>query len=66
MFPIRSGLKQGDAVMPLLFNFALDYDIRGVQVNQDILKLNGTNHFLIYADNVNILGGRIHNMKENA
>ena len=65
MFPIRNVLKQGDALMPLLFNFALDYAIRGVQVNQDVLKLNGTNQLLVYADD-NILGGSIHIMKENA
>ena len=28
MFPIRNGLKQGDAISPLLFNFALEYAIR--------------------------------------
>ena len=33
MFPIRNGLKQGDVVSPLLFNFALEYAIRRVQVN---------------------------------
>ena len=30
MFPIRNGLKPGDAVSPLLFNFALEYAIRRV------------------------------------
>jgi len=30
------------------------------------LKLNGTHQFLVYADDVNILGGSVHNIKENA
>ena len=33
MFPIRNGLKQGDALSPLFFNFALEYAIKRVQVN---------------------------------
>ena len=65
MFPIRNGLKQGDALSPLLFNFALEYAIRRVQVNQDGFNLNGTHYHLVYADDVNILCGSVHTVKEN-
>ena len=63
-FPIRNGLKQ-DALSPMLFNLALEYAIRRIHVNQDGLKLNGTHQLLAYADDVNILGGSIHTLKEN-
>jgi hypothetical protein len=64
-FHIRNGLKQGDALSPMLFNFALDYATRRVQVNQDGLKLNGTHQLLAYAEDVNILEGSIYTLKEN-
>ena len=50
----------------MLFNFALEYAIRRVQVNQDGLKLNGTHQLLAYADDVNILEGSVDTVKKNA
>ena len=54
-----------DALTPLIFNFALEYAIMRVQVNQDGLKLNDTLQLLAYADDVNILGGSVHTVKKN-
>jgi len=66
MFPIRNGLKYGESLSPLLFNFALEYAIRRVQVNEDGLKLNGTPQLLAYADDIYILGGSVDTVKKNA
>ena len=54
-----------NALSPSLFNFALEYVITRVQVNHDGLKLNGEHQLLVYADDVNILGGSIHIKKKN-
>ena len=58
-------MKQGDASLPLLCNFALEYTIRRVHVNQDGLKLHATHQLLVYATDVNTLDTSIHTIKEN-
>jgi hypothetical protein len=64
-FPIKNGLKQGDA-LSLLSNSALEYTTRRLQVKQNGLKLKGTHQLLVYADGVNLLGRSIHTIKKNA
>jgi hypothetical protein len=48
----------------LLFNFALAYAIRRVQVNQEGLKLKGTHQLLVYAADVHILGSSVQPVKK--
>ena len=38
-FPIENGLKQGDALSPLLFNFCLEYAIRKVQISDIMIEI---------------------------
>ena len=64
-FPIENGLKQGDALSPLLFNFALVFAIRKVQETNLGLDMNGTRQELAYADDVNLIGDHITTIEIN-
>jgi hypothetical protein len=65
IFLIQNGLKQGDTLSPLFFNFALEYAIMKVQENEVGLKLNWTHQLLAYADDVNLLVDDIDTIKKN-
>jgi sorting nexin-29 len=58
-------LKKGDALTPLLFTFVLEYAMRKVAVNQEGSKLNVTQQILVYADDVNIIGGGVYSIENN-
>jgi hypothetical protein len=55
VFPIKNGVQQGDALLPLLLSLVLDRAIRMVSAKQEGLKLNSTHQLLVYADDVNIV-----------
>jgi hypothetical protein len=55
-------LKQGDALLSLLFNFALERAIRGIQENGLGPKLNGTHQHLVY-DDANLSGDNTNTIK---
>ena len=57
---LNNGLKEGDALPPLLSQFSSEYVIWRVQVNPEGLKFNGTHQVTVCADYVNILGGSVH------
>jgi hypothetical protein len=57
-------LKQ-DALLPLLFNFALKHAIYEGSGRTGWLEINGAHQLLVYADDVQILQGSIHGIKKN-
>jgi ribosomal protein S4E len=65
-FRIQIGLKQRNALSPLLLNFALEYAIKKVKKNQVGLRLNGTYQLLAYDDDVNLMGDNVDTIKRNA
>ena len=64
-FPIHCGLKQGEALSPLLFNFALEYAIRRIRENRIGLDMNGKYQLLVYVGDVNMLGENKQTVREN-
>ena len=65
-FSIEDFLKQGDALSPLLFNFALEYAIRKVQETNLGYDMNSSHQVLTYEDNVNLMGDDIRTIERRA
>lgn len=66
-FEVKTGLKQGDALSPMLFNLALEKTIREMQkeptgITIGIRKIQ----VLGFADDLNILGSSLNDTKRTA
>ena len=59
-------MKQGDALSPLLYHFALEYAIRNVQETNLGLDMNDTHQVLAYTDDVNLIDDDIRTRERNA
>ena len=55
-FPIENGLKQGDTLSPLLFNFVLECAVRKAQETRLGVDIEGTHQILANKDDVNLIG----------
>ncbi|CAG4970890.1 unnamed protein product [Colias eurytheme] len=58
VFEVTTGLKQGDALSPILFNLALEYLIRKILILEGGIELNGNHKVIGYADDLALLGQR--------
>ena len=65
-FLFKNGLKQEEALSPLVFNFAQEYAIRKVQETNFGLDVNDPHQVLAYADDVNLIGDNIRTIQRNA
>jgi len=62
---IRHGLKQGDALSPLLIKFVLEYAIFKIQRDKKGLFLHGLNQLFVYAGDVDLIGDDIDALQSN-
>ena len=64
IFPTKNGLKQADALSPLLSTLLSVHHYEGSDKPVD-LKLNGTQQLLVYTNDVNTLHRSLHMIQKN-
>ncbi|XP_048487060.1 uncharacterized protein LOC105395445 [Plutella xylostella] len=65
-FSVVTGLKQGDALSPALFNLVLEYVIQKVLTHDGGVQLNGQHKVIGYADDLALLGESEREVQEAA
>ena len=66
MLPVLEWFETWKCFIAIAFQLCFSVCSRMVQVNRDGLKLIGTHQRLFYAEDVIILGGSVHTVKEKA
>jgi hypothetical protein len=61
----QNGLQQADTLSSLPFTFAVGNVTEKLQVNQDRLKLNGTDQLPVYPNYVNLVDENINTICKN-
>ena len=55
-FKVGNGFKQGDWLAPILFNIALEYEIRQLSVEVKSTIFYKSVQLILYEDGVNVMG----------
>jgi len=63
-FKVNVGLRQGDAIAPLLFNTVLETAIRGSKVETWETIFDICSHIMAYDDDMVIIGSRLQDVQE--
>jgi len=61
MVEVRTGLRQGDALLPILFNLVLEMVIREINIGRDegVIMERTCFSLLAYADDIVLLGEEV-------
>jgi len=63
-FKVNKGLRQGDAIAPLLFNVVLEIAIKGSKVDTRGTIFDKCSQIMAHADDVAITGRRLQGIKD--
>ena len=65
MFPVTTGLRQGDALSPALFNIALESVMRTVISQAKGIEIKDNQHLttVVYADDIVLLAETVNDLK---
>lgn len=64
VFEVNGGLKQGDAISPILFNIALEKVVRTAGISVELFGRDGPRLLLAFADDIDVAGNSVLTVKD--